>query len=320
VFTSSQLQTSPLLVLQADELGWLPSTTTKYPNQMSDYELRISDDAQTGEGPYPVGMYARCTPLKAPLVCDSYPSPTDLDVMPGDILIQYFQLFAYNWYNVTGIGNHEGDWLMLDVYVSGTGSNELKCAVYHHHGDGNCYPTVVPGSQLPLLNGVRVPFCFLEEDDHEWWPYPGASCVIDLYNICRDNKGDGVAYRADNILNLGEAFHTLPGSDTENIERQLVTYYNGIWGTDPSGPFVARCNDPTGLPTIPLFVAYVDAQAALWSGAGLGSQYFPFNTLAGGVTNVEATGHVRFTPGVYSVSSPLLISQPMTLECWTNMP
>jgi hypothetical protein len=99
-------------------------------------------------------------------------NPADQD----EIIIQYWQFFAYSDdQGPAGGGDHQGDWVYLDLYVSRL-DHSLKRVVYHHHGDTNCSRTICPDECALPADGR--PICFLEEGTHEWWPWAsdGGEC------------------------------------------------------------------------------------------------------------------------------------------------
>jgi hypothetical protein len=220
-----------------------------------------------------------------------------------ELIVQYWQFFAFSDdQGPFGGGNHQGDWLYLDIYVHRK-DHDLIRMVYHHHGDENCAPTVLP-NDYPLPPDGR-PVCYLEEGTHEWWPFAsdGGECDWGLWwNDGHD--GEGPAYQTANIRNLGEAFAQMPDADGTN---RLVLHFNGAWG-DPAGP------PPRGAawPRPALFVAYVDLGAGAWSAEGLGSRYHPYRSVGAGYTAVQAGGRIRIAPGSYP--GAYTIDKAVTLE------
>lgn len=291
----------------------------------SDYHINIDNDSRHGVGPLPVGMYAHVTPLSGPV---KYAARPELPVGPDDLLIQYWQFFPFNDNQAPlGIGDHEGDWLYLDVYVTRRPPHALRYLVYHHHGDGNCAPDVVPGygstldgsgliiQQFVPLPEDGIPRAYLDEGSHEWWALPCDSDDCDCFGS-DPHDGQGVNYRAANIVNLGEAFAPMAGT-----EPQLVLFFNGTWGQygdPPSGPPLQF------YPSNPLMVGYTDAAAPAWGPDGLGSRYHPFSDLAAAKAQVETTvtgfaaynvsGNLRLRAGHYVGS--FSFDKPMTLQLW----
>lgn len=284
---------------------------------------------------------------------------------PGDfpndqlplILIQYWQFFSYN----DGLGNgdsslegdHEGDWLYLDVYVRPSSPYQLVAIVYHHHADSKCPPNILTDRELP---SDGVPRCYLEGNGHEWWPEPfsfGNPCGVGA--IDRLARGNGVDYRVQNVINLGQVFAPISRlEDTQAIrdERQLALLYNGKWGRccpdhplggdPPPGPAIKARSSVDGLWTDsrPRLAVYVDANKSfdphvevIETSKGFGSRYFPyqqFEIVAPGINDepdlaVANFGTVRIAPGAYSAlgnisDAPglLRIARPMRVTAWNS--
>ena len=308
------------------------------------YYLKLDSSSRAGEGPIPVGMYAHVVQLTGPIVQDNYPK---VGVQSGDLLVQYFQLFAFNDPMQTdGADDHDGDLLFLEVYLHSSAlfeptADSIIGIVYHHHGDGSCFPTLIPGDYPKGGGRVSIPSdgtpkCYLESGGHEWWPWPGegSECTFcigeELFGDCLgftiDNNGHngfGVSYLSENVLNLGQRFAPMPGD-----EPQMVLFFNGKWGnyTGPGG------DPPLGpilqlYPSSPLFVAYVDPSAPTRASAnGVGSRFFPLQTLSNAQQKVEQTlaelsgngnaGRILLKPGTYS--GKYEFDKAMTLEAWGN--
>jgi len=317
VVSRSELEANPLRILDF-------ASRTKNPSG-SDYHINIANESRSGEGPSPVGMYAHVVPLTGTV---KYSDRPELPVGPDDLLIQYWQFFPFSDSQAPfSLGDHEGDWLYLDVFVTRQPPHTLRYIVYHHHGDGNCAPDVVPGnsSTLDAIGGIvqqfvplpadGIPRAYLDEGSHEWWALPCDSDDCDCFGA-DPHDGRGVNYRAENILNLGEAFAPMPGS-----EPQLVLFFNGTWGQygdSPRGPVLQF------YPSSPLLLGYVDPSASAWTQAGLGSRYHPFTGVGPAKSEVETTlnvfarhavsGTLRLRAGNYAGNHTF--DKPMTLELW----
>ena len=351
VFTPSDLTANPLLILNpgsssacppGSECATTPSSVALGGFNDADYHLDLDDALQHGEGPFPIGTYAHVIQLNDETITqilskNNYPPLPN--VQRGDLLIQYWQFFAFN--NARQdlhIGNHEGDIEYLEVYVNRSAltnatSGSLKYIVYHHHGDGDCPPTVIPGDHyFPPARAIQhfdlppdgIPKCYLEDGDHEWWPWAsgGGECTFSFLTV--DNNGhDGLSavnYRTTDILNLGQSFAPMPGN-----EPLLILFFNGTWGT------YGNQNDPPNGPPLqfypasPLFVGYVDPVAPILpSTKGWGSRYFPLKTIMDAKFLIEntmnqvppfgAAGRILMKPGNYK--GMYTFSKPMTLEGW----
>lgn len=346
IFSNAQLNDlnnpeSPLLILQAGDGENLPfSSTTREPSNVG-FRINILDEFKFGPGVIDtVGMYAHVVQLTAPL---QYVGGVSVPPPPADprdfYLIQYWQFLPFNDFQFTlDIGNHEGDWMWIDVFVDRACPYTLRNIVYHHHGDSHCQQTLLSGSSLPdetepyplpcaPQNVARIPQCYLESGAHEWWPEAGGGecefcvpciafapcCAIDC---CKDNpshNGALASLRSQNVLNLGERFAPMPG-----IEPQLVMHFNGLWGHNhgiPNGPSGGPLRQESpGYPFSPLFVAHVDPAAEPWSEAGLGSRYHPLQSLDAaleGPNAVETGGTILMAPGTYTGHSSF--TRPMKL-------
>lgn len=328
IFTFEQVANNPLLILQAPSP---PSTTALQPANM-DYRIDLAFGFRHGPpGPIQaIGMYGHVVPLTAPA---SYTNGPTLPLPPHDFrdyyLLQYWQLFPYNDFpgppcGGCNIGDHEGDWIWIDLFVRKTCPYGLEYIVYHHHGDNDCAPTVVhppsfpsPSRPFPLpcnpAHVAVVPECYLEEGSHEWWPGPSGGC--DSFGGHNPpHLGDGVVIESQNVINLGERYAPMSG-----LEPHLILHFNGFWGDDhgflagPSGGPLRQISPGYTLP--PLMVAYVNSAAGPWIGEGLGSRYYPFVTVSSavsGATPVETGGRVLIAPGSYP--GPHTFTRSMTLE------
>lgn len=339
---------SPLLLLQVGG-GDLPfSSTTREPADVG-FRINVLDEFRFGPGVIDtVGMYAHVVQLKNLLLYQDNAAFWLIPQPPRDprdyYLIQYWQFLPYNDFQFTlDIGNHEGDWMWIDVFVRRECPYQIDYIVYHHHGDDtSCGVTILGDGFGPLptqtephplpcspQNAARIPQCFLESGAHEWWPFASGGgecefcvpcllfapcCAIDC---CKDNpshNGTLGSLRSQNVLNIGERFAPMPG-----VEPQLVMHFNGLWGHDhgiPNGPSGGPLRQKSpGYPFSPLFVAHVDQAASPWTGVGLGSRYHPFPTLdeaLNGVHAVETGGRLLMASGVYG-GIPVF-NRPMRLE------
>jgi hypothetical protein len=242
-------------------------------------------------------------------------------------LIQYWQFMPYNDFTAPfGGGDHEGDWMWIDLFVERACPHDLHFVVYHHHGDDHCGPSLLTFGSLPPptrpfplpcnpANLARVPHCYLEANVHEWWPFAsnGGECEFFEFDNPSHDGGAG-SIESQNVLNLGERYAPMPG-----LEPQLILFFNGLWGHDhgfPNGPSVGPLRQlPPGYPFAPLFVAHVDPAAPPWSNEGLGSRYHPFQTIAAAIDGPNAVmtgGRLLLAPREYSGVSNL--HRPMTLE------
>jgi hypothetical protein len=319
IYTKDELNTNTMLILSGRHNGWVSSTEYKpyYPPD-NPFRLNIYDEFRGGsypaDEPLGVGMYARVVPLTGPITCPNYPALSVL-VWAGDLLIQYYQFFPYDYYY--GGPDHEGDWLFLDVYVSGTDTNILKAIVYHHQGDGKCGPSLLTGGELPP-NGE--PQCYLEHGAHEWWPTDGGTAEGCWFS--KSHNGNGPSIRPANVINIGEHFAPM-----NNDEAKMIVYYNGSWGygtagmeESPPGPLSLR-SDRCFCVQAPRFVAYVASGYTPPRDEVKASKDFPVGTVSEGVAVISANsivstnGHVRIAPGSYP--EPMTITTPMTLEVWS---
>ena len=190
--------------------------------------------------------------------------------------------------------------------MTSTAPHTLRYVVYHHHGDGNCTPTILPYDDGFQLTSDGHPICHLEEGSHEWWPW--ASDEDDDHDCfgsdCHD--GTGANYLTQNVLNLGEAFAPMPGD-----EPQMILFFNGTWGhygDSPLGPVSQFYPIPPRLSRV-----YVDRGTG-YSEPGLGSRYRPANSLQTAAAKLLTDGVISVRPGCYS--EPITISTPMTIEAW----
>jgi len=217
------------------------------------------------EGAVNTGLYAHVVrPHPDDMIFWGHPGGPVIE--PTDILVQYWMFLPFNDSQAPSdfvvhdfhFGDHEGDWLYLEVYVEPFAPFRIKYLVYHHHGDGNCEPTVLP-EPGELIPENHIPLCYLEEASHEWWPFPGGGdCCIDYeVNLCgwiglncgfdvevhctEDHDGLGEAYDTDpGIPNLGEVGASLAGLAGDLVVGRWmkdsygkdVLVYPTYWGWD----------------------------------------------------------------------------------------
>jgi len=334
VFTESQIDvpgdSGPLLILSGGNEDRPPSTKIEHPQQ-STYRIDVADAFQHGPPPpiEPIGMYGHVVPLAGPLSYTNGPTlPTPPLQHSAVYLIQYWQFLPANDFHAPlDGGDHEGDWLSIDLFVDRACPYEIHHIVHHHHGDNHCAPTVMSTDLFPVeltrpfplecdpANLARIPQCYLEVDVHEWWPFPsgGGECSFLGFDN-RSHNGLGDVVESQNVLNLGERYAPMPG-----LEPQLVMFFNGLWGHDhgePNGPSPGPLfAHPPNYPHAPLVVAHVDPAAPPWPDEGLGSRYHPFPALADAIDGPDAVltgGRVLLAPQNYP--GPHTFSRPMTLE------
>jgi hypothetical protein len=168
IYSQAQLAADPLLALRAADVVPGYSSTTLESTCRSDYHLDLNDSLRDGtypqaDGSAHVGMYGHVVPHE-----------------DGHIIVQYWQLLGYNEARQdsifadcgTDIGDHEGDWLRLDVHVAASTFEVLRFEHFHH---GSICPATVTANP-----SSAIPVCYLEGDAHEWWPFPGeCECYFD---------------------------------------------------------------------------------------------------------------------------------------------
>jgi hypothetical protein len=271
------------------------------------------------------GMYAHCFRITQSYY---YQQRADIPVgKPGDYVVQYLQFFPYNDSPVESCchawcpglchwGDHEGDWLYLDVFVDGT-TWTLRNVVYHHHGDGNCAVDILPGEYPLPADGI--PQCYLESNTHEWWPLPQA---FDCYSTFADPpNGLGWRVRPHEIKNIGERFRP-----TADVEAQLIVLYNGLWGDYAGDQFATPADSPlfqqalliptdTGFLIAPRWIVHMSPTGTNDASIPkhLGSVYSPCKKLDEAGQIVEPSGTIRCQAGTYSVGGGVTISRPATI-------
>lgn len=336
VYSNAQIECDPLLILEGGAVTGASSNAAESP-AASAYALAPVVSIGDGQGPNPVGTYAHVVRIGGPVV---YINRECCPVgAAGDIVIQYWQFFPYNdsqafsccyWFcGPCHPGDHEGDWLYLDVFVDGQ-THALKNIVYHHHGDGNCAVSILPGDRGECPNPLPlpadgIPKCYLEEGSHEWWPAPcNQDCSPGGHQDSVD--GAGVQYRTQNVINLGERFAPMP-----HPEAQMVVLFNGRWGafagafaTPADGPMYQA---PPGFFNVPTifsaprlfgslpFIAYASPLAdPNYNGPELGLMDHPFSSAQAAMDGVATGGTVRFDAGNYpgqaTTSRPMILTAP----------
>ena len=135
--------------------------------------------------------------------------------------VKYFMFLAWNETDFPGgEGNHEGDWLCLDLQVAakfrkaeaGTFDYELLYAIYHHHGDQDVT------DEFNKTDDGR-PIAYLERGTNELHPKTGGD---DFLSGVRSYDGGGLVYDAKGaVRNLNFC---------DDVDCQLIRNYRGEWG------------------------------------------------------------------------------------------
>jgi hypothetical protein len=327
VYTSAQLEQDPRLILRGGDIfrrggpsNLIGSNPFNEHWTLSQLNMRQAGVYPGADGQNHRGMYGHVMPTR-----------------DGRILIQYWQLFPFSEAEcVSDCGDHEADWVWIDVFVQDDAGNDypLRSIVYHHHGSECNPPSMLPWPEgqprhpAPIpLPADGVPVCYLEEQTHEWWPWPGGGgeCFFGWGPFGCDNPshhGNGIRYRVPYVINLGERNFPMPG----NVEAEIVLMYNGAWGWWGSECFDRYFESPDGpTPRGAFYMTfgqqrarwrrYVDPQSTQDPIADIhGSPYSPYNSLASAANDTPANGSIAVKPGSYA--QPVTISRPMTIEAW----
>lgn len=350
LFGQDQLGPNPLLVLTATRDGDY-SDVRLDDRGLHDYYLDLDDDDRYGETAAgsnrehlrpETGIFAHVLPVYGQVEVNGdapdVPVPTSTDGRPSAILIQYWQFFSYNQADPTGfdVGNHEGDWLFLEVYLIPFGDlrapnrDWIQWTVHHHHGDGTCPPSVRarnPSGDIHdslALTSDTHPIAYLEQDGHEWWPFSSlGSCGG------RTHIGNGLRYIPYNIINVGSRYAPMSRTnDTSFVrnERTLFLFFNGRWGT-------GNCENTFSHGAAPPWSQYFFVHERPWSvvyvdtlinnrGVAYGSRYYPYNDVEEAIeidsnkTHVRDGGLIRFGNGEFRGDGigSLRFDRPMTLQ------
>lgn len=335
VYSQPALAGNPELLLQGDVVTGVSSSLVAQPSD-SLYRTWLPDDLLDGQGPIPVGTYARVTPVSGQVIYSTQDGGSiELDLDQGDRLLQYWQYFPFSD-SQFGVpfcddgGDHCCDWTYLEMYLSAGAPSAgiVRYIVYHHHGDQSCTVSVVsPGD--PLFPADGVPRCYLEEGAHEWWP--GPTWAVDhscgFFVQVEDHDGLGPSYRTSNVKNVGELWAPMP-----DLEAKLFVWFNGRWGkwgaecpghsSTPAAspgfqfwPTAYAINPPEDWPTVPHHVSYVQPSAPAWTSNGRGSRHHPHQSLAAAVGQVESGGVIRAAVGE-PLATPVTISKPLAIEAF----
>lgn len=173
--------------------------------------------------------------------------------------IHYEYGFAYNHVD---LGNHEGDWERLEVFVdpavdvcqeSGR-ADWLQGIKYYRHSCSvlvwreNVYapfsnPRLPDSDKIKVLSNTDFPFedgipkVFVERNQHGFW----SEAKFSEYNcgpVKRNANGNGPNVRIEKVINLGERKERiirLSGETPEEAEdRDITLFYNGYFGKDHS--------------------------------------------------------------------------------------
>jgi hypothetical protein len=274
-----------------------------------------------------IGLYGRVT--NAP------------NARAGCYLVQYFLFFGWNETDTPpgcDAGNHEGDWICVqfEVEASDLANPRIYDCVFHNHGR----QTFVESPAALEFDGTH-PRVYLEHDTNEPWPFaaaggfqPGAVrpcvstnkrfyltgefCTLEYetdcnlgYTAVREHEAEGPAYLISAVVNVGEAGHPYPSS-----ESRFFQGYDGWWGnTWETSCYWIELLD-TSPPNSPRFNpkmwdrAYdstriwpsCDNQSTVFvnfsaSGVESGSPSQPFNKLSEALAVVASGGTITLAPG-----------------------
>jgi len=320
VYSEAQIAADPLLVLSGLS-GFNPpnpqlvcgvgdTSFVTSPNPPARWRLNINDNyrAPGSGGSFYTGIYGHVVPTG-----------------DGRILVQYWLLFPMNEAECTSdCGDHEGDWLYLDVYVSSSPPYSLQSIRYHHHGDGNCPPTVLPYTPPQPCGGAAYcfpvplpadghPVCYIEEQAHEWWPWAsgGAECGFVPF-LCENSShtGGGLSYTVSSVKNVGEWYAPMPG----DLESQLFVLYNGLWGHWGSICSGTRFNPPDSpmvqfFPWPPSWQFLSHGEPAGATGSGTPTD--PWRSFSTAATSIGAGNTLRIISGTYTAVGTW--NRPMTI-------
>lgn len=315
VFTEDQVASNPPLILNGGTPGCVPpvlcypldgTSFASDPSPIVRWRLNVNDSyrAPFSSGPtFYNGIYGHVTPVDGNL-----------------LLVQYWLLLPMNEAEcMSDCGDHEGDWLYLDVYVSEQAPFPLQYIVYHHHGDNNCAPVYVPYFGGPPYNQPPVllptdghPICYIEEQAHEWWPWASGGGECEFAPGCENasHMGNGLTYMVQSVTNVGEWYSPMPGS----LEAQLFVLFNGLWGswgadcepfntaTPPDSPMVQFFPHPSNW----TFLSHGHVNTV-----GDGSATNPWRTFPLAVASTQAGKKIRIIAGDYTAVGTW--STPITL-------
>jgi len=252
--THSDLVTSNGQRIARSELAKKPQLIFKYATGWRSFtgvKLDIADDSRPGpyqtnpKGSADVPLYGHAVRLNQR---NALKYRGDAHTFgEGYVLLQYYWLFGYNdatkwdhvgrtifpiigglvqkWTGFDNAGDHEGDWVWVDVILD---RNEAPLfAIYHHHGDGNLAPSVVPWNEVE--KDGSGPVAYVEVGVHELWPKSGRQEPIS--SPVHDHLGDGEAIKPNVVLNIGEAGRPMKqGNPEAQFEADVLANCWVKWG------------------------------------------------------------------------------------------
>jgi len=167
------------------------------------YDGQSQDEVATRKN---VGLYGHVAPVRQASTGQSL------------IVVQYFQLYAFNDADFGGFYNHEGDWNEYEVFLVESG--QPVAAVWYAHGEQNCrHLSGYALTGLRTCDGASSTVTSLQQhadvyvgyNDHEFYPtpVPGQTNFFD--------------YQTESVPNVGEVLYPRTG-------YEVLLRYNAFWG------------------------------------------------------------------------------------------
>jgi len=146
----------------------------------------------------------------------------------NSLSLQYYWFSTFNDASlVFGAGDHEGDWMAIDLTVALEGSNHrIESVIFHNHGR-----QLLPDLGQCKWQGDRI-IVYSEYQTNEPWPVPAKGPVKSIPTnkdygsaIVRSHLGAGKSISEWALVALGE--RAFPESSPEAM---VVMRFEGLWG------------------------------------------------------------------------------------------
>jgi hypothetical protein len=138
------------------------------------------------------------------------------DPNDGKLWLQYWLFYYYNSFQRFGVGNHEGDWEMVQVGMDGNQNPDSVTFAAHDSAYGCGWSQVDHGGP----SGDQ-PIAYVAARSHAAYPHSGSTETIPFLTT-DDHRGDGV-------------YKVLPAESMRTTDRW--TGWKGRWGASRSDAF-----------------------------------------------------------------------------------
>ena len=154
--------------------------------------------------------------------------PSQNEIFPNTITIQYWFLYAFNGPQMKCLGAHEGDFEHISIIYDTYSITHAYYSAHSHEG------TWKPVSEISFINGTH-PIVYSALNSHASYESPGVKKRKTTFGIINDHCADGGEVWTPTAINIGESQRPMPGSEW--------IQYSGSWGSLTSVKFPCAAFD-----------------------------------------------------------------------------